>query len=223
MRQMKRAFSPNQIYGMRKETIPFEGAWAEAFGAPEACGTWFVWGQSGNGKSSFLVQLAKALCHAVGNVIYDSLEEGFALSFREQLRRHKMQEVNSRLKIVQEDMETLKARLRKRKSPRVVIIDSIQYTGLSFEDYLALTAEFPRHLFIFSCQARGNKPDGRTATRVMYDSMLKIWIEGYRAVSKGRFIGSKGYYDIWPEESARYWGENTDEDGKMSLTESDNV
>lgn len=223
MRQMKRAFSPNQLYGMRKETIPFEGAWAEAFGTPEACGTWFVWGQSGNGKSSFLVQLAKALCHAVGNVIYDSLEEGFALSFREQLRRHKMQEVNSCLKVVQEDMETLKARLRKRKSPRVVIIDSIQYTGLSFEDYLALTAEFPRHLFVFSCQARGNKPDGRTATRVMYDSMLKIWIEGYRAVSKGRFIGPVGYYDIWPEESARYWGEDTDEDGKMSLTESDNV
>lgn len=221
MRQMKRAFSPNQLYGMRKETIPFEGAWADAFGTPEACGTWFIWGQSGNGKSSFLVQLAKALCIAVGNVIYDSLEEGFALSFREQLRRHKMQEVNSRLKIVQEDMETLKTRLRKRKSPRVVIIDSIQYTGMSFDDYLAMTAEFPRHLFVFSCQARGNKPDGRTATRVMYDSMLKIWIEGYRAVSKGRFIGPVGYYDIWPEKSALYWGakQSGDEEGKEDTEE----
>lgn len=221
MRQMKRAFSPNQLYGMRKETIPFEGAWADAFGTPEACGTWFIWGQSGNGKSSFLVQLAKALCLAMGNVIYDSLEEGFALSFRDQLRRHKMQEVNSRIKVVQEDMETLKARLRKRKIPRVVIIDSIQYTGLSFGDYLAMTAEFPRHLFIFSCQARGNKPDGRTATRVMYDSMLKIWIEGYRAVSKGRFIGPVGYYDIWPEKSAVYWGDGQDQPAELSGAQSD--
>ena len=50
-------------------------------------------------------------------------------------------------------------------------------------------------------------PTGRSGKSVMFDASLKIYVEGYRAFSKGRFIGPKGYYDIWPEEAARYWGE----------------
>lgn len=200
----KRGYSPKQIYGMRKETFSLSEEWRAAFGSPETCGTWFVWGNSGNGKSSFMVQLAKELCR-FGKVIYDSLEEGLSLSFQEQLRRHAMHEVNRELLIVIEDMETLRARLRKRRSPRVVIIDSLQYTGLDFAGYRELVEEFPRHLFIFSCQARGSKPDGRSASRIMYDSMLKIWVEGYRAHSKGRFIGEPGYIDIWQEGAESYW------------------
>lgn len=202
----RRAFSTKQIYGMRKETFTLSPEWREAFGEPETCGTWFVWGQSGNGKSSFMMQLARELCLAGERVIYDSLEEGFSLSFQEQLRRHRMHEVNNSLRLVIEDMETLQRRLAKKRSPRVVVIDSLQYTDLDFGSYRALTEAFPRHLFIISCQARGNKPDGRSANRIMYDAMLKVWVEGYRAFSKGRFLGSRGYIDIWSEGATDYWG-----------------
>lgn len=202
----RKALSPNQVFSMKKESFDLSEEWQAAFGAPETCGTWFVWGQSGNGKTSFMVQLARELCRH-GRVIYDSLEEGFALSFREQLRRHDMLDVNGRLLLVEEDMAILRQRLEKRRSPRIVIIDSLQYTGLTFETYRELVTSLPRHLFIISCQARGNKPDGRSANRIMYDAMLKIWIEGYRAFSKGRFIGDRGHIDIWEEGARRYWGE----------------
>lgn len=202
----RKALSPNQVFSMKKESFALSEEWRSAFGVPETCGTWFVWGQSGNGKTSFMVQLARELCRH-GRVIYDSLEEGFALSFREQLRRHDMLDVNGRLLLVEEDMATLRHRLEKRRSPRIVIIDSLQYTGLTFETYRELVTSLPRHLFVFSCQARGNKPDGRSANRIMYDAMLKIWIEGYRAFSKGRFIGEVGHIDIWEEGARRYWGE----------------
>lgn len=202
----RKALSPNQVFSMKKESFDLSEEWQAAFGAPETCGTWFVWGQSGNGKTSFMVQLARELCRH-GRVIYDSLEEGFALSFREQLRRHDMLDVNGRLLLVEEDMAILRQRLEKRRSPRIVIIDSLQYTGLTFETYRELVTSLPRHLFIISCQARGNKPDGRSANRIMYDAMLKIWIEGYRAFSKGRFIGEVGHIDIWEEGSRMYWGE----------------
>lgn len=201
----KRAFSPKQVFSMRKETFSLSEEWQLAFGEPETVGTWFVWGNSGNGKSSFMMQLAKELCR-FGKVIFNSLEEGLSLSFQEQLRRHGMQEVNRQLLIITEDMETLKVRLRKRRCPRVVIIDSLQYTGLTFESYQELVGEFPRHLFVFSCQARGSKPDGRSACRIMYDAMLKIWVEGYRAHSKGRFFGERKYIDIWQEGAEEYWG-----------------
>jgi hypothetical protein len=49
-------------------------------------------------------------------------------------------------------------------------------------------------------------PAGRSAKSVMYDAKLKIFTEGYRAFSKGRYIGSKGHYDIWPERARTYFG-----------------
>ena len=48
---------------MKKKTIPFTGAWADAFGNPERKGVWFVWVQSGNGKTSFIMQLSLSLIH----------------------------------------------------------------------------------------------------------------------------------------------------------------
>ena len=48
---MGRALSVNEVLNQKKQTFPFEGKWAEAFGRPERTGVWFVWGNSGNGKS----------------------------------------------------------------------------------------------------------------------------------------------------------------------------
>lgn len=69
---LRRALSVSDVMRMKKETYPFEGAWEEAFGCPEKNGVWFVWGNSGNGKTSFMLQLCKALSH-FGRVAYDSL------------------------------------------------------------------------------------------------------------------------------------------------------
>ena len=41
----------------------------------------------------------------------------------------------------------------------------------------------------------------------MYDATLKIWVEGFKAFSKGRYIGPKGSLTIWPEGAMRYWQE----------------
>ncbi|MEA4949586.1 MAG: ATP-dependent serine protease, partial [Petrimonas sp.] len=57
----------------------------------------------------------------------------------------------------------------------------------------------------------GKQPAGRAAKSVMYDADMKIWVEGYRAISKGRYIGEKGYFDVWPEKALRYWGERVPE------------
>ena len=52
-----------------------------------------------------------------------------------------MQDVARRMVLLDgESMEELDNRLAKRKSPDTVIIDSFQYTRMSFEDYLAFKA-----------------------------------------------------------------------------------
>lgn len=203
---MKRAISVSELLTMERETFPLEGAWREAFGEPERRGVWFVWGQSGSGKTSFVLHLCKELCR-YGRVAYDSLEEGASLTMQRAFERCGMQEVARRLVLLDaEPVDALSERLRRRRSPEIVVIDSFQYTHMSFRRYLDFKAAHADKLLIFISQASGTKPSGRTAESVMYDASLKIWVEGYRAFSKGRFFGPVGHYTVWPERAAAYWG-----------------
>ena len=56
---MKRAYSPTEVQQMNIPSFPFEGKWEAAFGHPDRTGVWIIWGESGNGKSSFVMQLGK--------------------------------------------------------------------------------------------------------------------------------------------------------------------
>lgn len=206
MSTMKKAKRATSVLGLRRRSLELPADLRDAFGEPEACGTWFVWGKSGSGKSSFVMHLARALSHHE-RVLYESLEEGTSLSFQHLLARSQMQRCGGNFLVAQDTLEEMKERLRKRRSPRVIIIDSIQYTGMSWTDYRKLVDEFADRLFVIISQVRGTQPADRMAMRVMYDAMLKIYVEGYRAHSKGRFRGPRGYYTIWEEGSRMYWGE----------------
>jgi len=142
-------------------------------------------------------------------VAYNSLEEGASLSMQNTLRRFNMTEVNRRFLLLDcEPIDTLKERLAKRKSPDFIIIDSYQYTQLTYRTYLKFKEAHRDKLLIFVSHADGTIPAGRSAKSVMYDASLKIWVEGYRAISKGRFIGPEGKYIIWEEGARRLYGDN---------------
>lgn len=200
----KQAMSVSQLLAQKKETFELSPEWKIAFGEPGVIGTWIIWGQSGNGKTTFALSLAKELSRH-GVVLYNSLEEGASLSLMNAAERVGLQHVNRRVRFVCEDMDTLLSRLKKRRSPKIVFIDSFQYTQMSYKQYIEFKEQLPNHLLIFVSHADGNNPSGRSAKSVMYDSMLKIWVEGYRAFSKGRFIGERGWINIWEEAAQRYW------------------
>lgn len=202
---MKRALSVNEVLNRKKQTFPFEGKWADAFGCPETTGVWFVWGNSGNGKSSFVMQLCKELCR-FDRVAYNSLEEGDSLTMQQSLIRHGMASAGKRFALLSESIEDLKMRLRRRKSYNIIVIDSFQYTLMGYKEYIALKEAFRDKLFIFISHASGHSPSGKAAVSVMYDATLKVWVEGYTAFSKGRFIGKTGRYTIWEEGAEKYWG-----------------
>ena len=206
-KKLRRALSVSEILKMKKKLLTMTGEWYDAFGTTEFCGVWFIWGNSGNGKSTFVMKLCRELCN-FGNVLYVSLEEGTSLTLQNTLRREGMIEANRRLKIIRgESMDELSERLSQRKSADFVVIDSFQYTQMTYKAYLKFKEKHPNKLLIFISHADGKNPSGRSAKSVMYDASLKVWVEGYRAVSKGRFIGKKGYYTIWDEGSRKYRGE----------------
>lgn len=202
----KRALSVSELEKKKYKLFPFEGEFYDAFDRPEKKGVWFIWGNSGNGKTTFVLELVKYLAQ-FGKVGYNSLEEGSAHTMQKAFRNVGMSEVARKIILIEgESKEEISERLMKKQSPDFIVIDSFQYWQMSYKQYIAFKAKHKDKLIIFVSHADGKKPAGRAAVSVSYDAGLKIWVEGHKAFSKGRYIGSTGQYIIWPEGVIKYWG-----------------
>jgi hypothetical protein len=171
-----------------------------------------VWGQSGNGKSSFLMQLLNILL-ANGKALYVALEEGHEASIQANVVRS-LEKTKAKGAIMFADCtmsyDALVQRLHdKRKIERFIIIDSLQYWNIDYEKYKALKELFPTKTFIFISHAKGKTPDGKTADKIRYDAGIKVFVHGYIAFVKSRYGGNKPFV-IWEEGAKKHWGEEFD-------------
>ena len=103
-----------------------------------------------------------------------------------------------------EPIEELAVRLRKRKSPDVIFIDSLQYSGMNYAEYKALRDEFRNKLFIFISHADGREPKGQVGKSIKYDAFVKIAVIGYRAFPQSRY-GGGAPYTVWEKGAMEYW------------------
>lgn len=211
---MARAFSNKNVLSASFKQLDFDGAFLSSFGRPELSGSWIVYGGSGSGKTSFLMQLAKYLCR-FGKVAYDSLEQGLSLSLKKAWERVDMGEVGNQIILLnKESYEDLSSRLIKRKSPDIIIIDSLQYwVGFQMNDYIELMNRHPNKLFIWIAHERSGMPDGKLACKIRYDANIKIRVEGYKAFVTTRYEDSErgeggAPFIIWKEGAERYWAES---------------
>ncbi len=204
----KRAYNPAEVIAKKYKEAKFTGAWLSLIGKPELSGTWIVWGGSGEGKTSFSLQLADYLTN-FGKVAYNSLEQGISKSLRVSIVRNKLE--NSKILILdKESIDDLKYRLsRKSRTPNIIFIDSLQYTGMTYTDYKNLKAEFKNKLFIFISHAEGDLPRGSIAQSIRYDADVKIQVKGFKAFAlTSRFLDGKSLpYTIWQDGANEYWVE----------------
>ena len=188
-----RALSIANIEDKKYDYIPFEGEFAEAFGHRERGGIWIIYGKSGMGKTRFTLDLARELQ---------------AAGIRSRLQR---------IKFVDElSIADLDNYLSKQRSPDVIFIDSIQYFTDQFEakaeEIVQLRKKYRSKIFIFISHVEGKEVEGKAAYIVKRDSFVRIQVEGFRAMYKGRGRGGpKGYYTIWDEGADKYWLENNKE------------
>ena len=199
-----RAVSVTELYNTEFEYYELSPEFEAAFGSPEKNGIWFIWGNSGNGKTIFSLKLAKELTR-FGKVLYNSYEEGIKGTMKNHCKTVAMAEVKGKFLLTCEPVDELLERLRKQKSPDIIIIDSLQYTQMTFKKFAKIKEEFAgKKLLVFVSHALGKNPRGKTAEGVLYDANLKIWVEGYTAYSRGRTIGDTGSYTIWKEGAERF-------------------
>lgn len=203
---MARAYSISEILTTKHELVEWGEPWQEAFTRPAACGLWCIAGNSGNAKTTFLMEMAKELSKTY-KVYVDALEEGKGHTMQQTLLKLGIDETFKNLSIGEEQMDELDARLSKRKAPKVVFIDTIQYANIRFKQFKEMVRKHKDKLFIVNSQAKGKVPKGSVAQDIWYDANLKIWVEGYQATSNGRY-NPGGVYTIW-EQGAKNYGEIT--------------
>lgn len=204
---------PNKQIGKTKfKAMEFEGDWLRSFGRPELSGSWLVYGGSGSGKTTFMLQLAKYLTN-FSRVAYDSIEQGLTLSFQKAWERTNMIEVGNRFTLIEKEStkKEIWDRMAKRNSPNVLIIDSVNYMqDLNKKEYINLLSNFPNKLFIFVAHEKNKQPMGMLANFIRYNSDIKIHVEGYKAFITTRFEDSERGeggepYTIWEQGARDYW------------------
>ena len=203
---MKKSISAVQALAVRNRTLEVTPEWKGCLGGEiSRHGVVFIWGNSGNGKSSAVMAFAKMLANS-GKVLYVSKEEGYGLSFQNTLRRFGMQDCGAAFQVVdQESVESLMERLEKPRSPEFIIIDSVQAMGIGSRQFKTLQERFRSKLLVLVSQADGKRPLGRPAMNMMYEADLKLWVEGHTVFSKGRFMGETKEFVTWEEGARRYW------------------
>ena len=190
---LPKALTVANIINQTISRILFTGLWYQAFKCPQNKGVWFIWGGSGSGKSTFILMLAKALAQLGLKVFLNLCEEETDDSdFIDRMAMLQMNEVSENFVAQSYNYADMVAYLKRKASPKVVIIDSATYFFETFEQYKAFKAMFKNKIIIITGHARGMNPKFEIEDRIMYDAKMKIFVQGYLALCKGRTIGPNG-------------------------------
>lgn len=204
--RVKGELTLKNIVNAKIPVFDFTGEWYDAFGKPQRNGVWFIYGNSGHGKTTFLLMLMKQLAN-FGNIMFVPYEEGnVSVSLQKGINRLGLLEANKKVIVCTHNSKDLAERLSKRKSPEIVIIDSLDLSEFKQIKQVAdFKNRFKNKTLIFTGWADGKVPANKIGKDVLYLANQKIFVEGYRAISRGRSLGERGYLTIWEEGATEYW------------------
>lgn len=173
-----------------------------------------MYGESGNGKTNCAVMFLKALLKAIpkAKAEYVSYEEGHGKSVQDlMITRHNMlEEVGNRLGITEAlAFDKLMARISRRQSAKIWVIDSVQAANIKYSDYQLLKNKFINHkkkkILLFISWADGIKPQGAAAKAIEYDVDVKMRIDRLVMFPKSRHGGNKPFI-IHHDLALKKWG-----------------
>ncbi|ELR69194.1 hypothetical protein C900_05390 [Fulvivirga imtechensis AK7] len=175
--------------------------WAEHLGTVCENFRMLIEGPSGHGKTEYVMRLAKMLCKHYGKVNFNSVEQGKSSTFQIAYKRNKMYEIRAGKFILaeksQRTFEPYFKKVQKPNSGRVLIIDSLDYMKLTFDQFQQLHERFPKKCIIIVCW---NDPMDAAAKKIKYCCDIKVQVKDFRAQIRSRFGGNKPFV-IWDQRS----------------------
>lgn len=204
---MSRALTVKNLYDKTFDTFPFDGIWADVFGLPTTSGIWLVYGREKNGKTWGALLIADYMSQFT-KVLYISAEEGTDMEFQEACQRAKIDVNNKNINFIEyETVEDLYIRLKRRKSPKVVVLDNLTIYNeeLKANGMKKLKQDFPNTLFICVAHEERNKPYTAAASMASKLAKVIIRVQGLSLKVGGRVPG--GTLMIDEEKAALYHGQ----------------
>lgn len=213
--EKKRNFKKNPIkqFMMIKhqdvsEMLPPE--FKDALGKIEEGFDIFIFGGSGDGKSSFAAQLLKALS-PLGKKLHILYEEGFSRSVRLNVERNGLDELDQYVLMDNCSFDELMRILARKSAPKIVVIDSFQYARFTKKEWLSLKDKYvkgrKKKIFIVISHADGKSPRGSAAIDALYDAQIKVFVKGKIAFIKSRYEGKQNFV-IYEKGAKEYWGKS---------------
>ena len=171
-------------------------------------GCYLIYGREKNGKTALAIALAKALCDNYPTD-YISAEEGTKGSFKQALKRAK---INKTTKIKFGEYEPLKElinRYKKPKSSKVIVVDNLTVYADEFKDVtvIKLLKELGHKMLILMAHEERGEPNIAPAKKIKQLASLIFHVEGLKVTVTGRYEGCGGSFLLSKDLAELYWGE----------------
>lgn len=178
-----RVISLTQLKAQKFDVYEFTGGFEEIIGNPDKDFSMVVYGESGQGKSTWVIEFANYLAEHHGRVLYNSSEERISQSLKRKLLKYD----SDNFAIAEcQSYKALKTAVRG-NGFKFVVIDSVNDMDIKPNQLNELTEMNPDKAFIFILQAT-KQGAYKGSSQIAHDADVLIRLENYQPiVEKTRF------------------------------------
>lgn len=200
---MGRNYGVSDISNWKFDEIDLPEVWASHLGDITSGFRMLIEGAPGHGKTEYMLKLAKMLTSHIGKVNLNSTEQGKSKTFKQAWDRNEMNTIQPGQFMLQSKhsrtFEGWFENIKKPNSGRTIILDSIDYMNLTFDQFKQLHERFPHKNLVFVCW---NNPMSTHSKQIRYACDIKVEVVDFTASIRSRFGGNKPFL-IWPAKVKR--------------------
>ncbi|WP_121812767.1 P-loop NTPase family protein [Mucilaginibacter kameinonensis] len=207
-----------QVGQMVFDRLDLETIWKNTIGLVDKNFSCAIWGGSGNGKTTGILRLLKALCDCGLRATYVSLEEGHSATMQDALRREGIIDHYSGKIILAANatFEEVVEYFCRRGSPDVAVIDSIDVWKMTPEQFLYMRKKLKNKIIILIMWSLGSEPKTQSSKDIKYLCDVKLFVKNFMIWPKSRFGGNIPQA-IWEERARLLEHKYFDRLDKMAL------
>lgn len=175
----KNVISLRDLQKAQFKTLQFSGKWKELMGTPEERFSVMIYGQSGQGKSTFAINFAEYLSNNFGTVLFNSAEEGISLTLQDKLKNLKSTDL---FISHHKDFNSMKKHL-KTSTCKFVVLDSVNHMNLTPENVEELRNMDKTRGFISIHQVT-KTGDFKGDNKFLHNCDVEIVVDNYTPTTK---------------------------------------
>jgi predicted ATP-dependent serine protease len=183
----RKIYNINTLKEKKFKTLTFSEKYAALFGNPQRNFIAMCYGESGSGKSVFLLQFADYFARHFGKVLYNSHEEGINQTVVDRINHF---DIGAK-KLFVGNALTFGDMCEKieRNYYRLVIIDSVKYMGFTFAQLKELRARFAkRQIVVIMVDFGKTKGSPQSGVDLLHASDVKMFFKDGVVNSISRYL-----------------------------------